>query len=153
MIETIIPIFVILGSGLLFAYWFRCACLLILVAKSPRDYAKGVELANRLSFSAVQLALRNSPTDLASLQDALDFDFRILTRLLLYAAASHHHQETIERLMLRINYWTIRTWCSITWRFSPQAARRALQEMAVIVAHFASTLGERLAQTRSVGPV
>jgi hypothetical protein len=147
MLETIIPVIVIVGSGVLFAYWFRCACLLILVAKSPRDYAKGVEIANQLSFSEVQTALRNSSMDLPSLQKALDLDFRILSRLLLYAATSPQHQE-IERFMLRIDYWAIRAWCSITWRFSPRIARRALQEMALIVAHFASTLGERLAQVR-----
>jgi hypothetical protein len=149
MLETIIPLVVIVGSGVLFAYWFRCACLLILVAKSPRDYAKGVEIANQLSFSEVQIALRNSAADLPKLKKALDLDFRILSRLLLYAATSPQHQETVERMMLRIDYWTVRAWCSITWRVSPQVARRALQEMALIVAHFASTLGEHLAQVRS----
>jgi hypothetical protein len=149
MLESITPVLVIAGSGLLFAYWFRCACLLILVAKSPRDYAKGVEVANQLNFSEVQIALRKSDADLPGLKKALDLDFRILSHLLVYAAISPQHEQTVERLMLRINYLTIRTWCSITWRFSPRAARRALQEMALIVAHFASTLGERLAQVQS----
>jgi hypothetical protein len=149
MVETVIPLIVTIASGLLCVYWFRYACLLILVAKSPRDYARGVELANQLRFSAVQIALRKSATELPSLKKALDRDFRVLNRLLVCVAASTEHEEAIERLMLRINYWTMRAWCSATWRISPAVARRALQEMAVIVAHFASTLGERLAQVRS----
>jgi hypothetical protein len=149
VLETIVPVIVIVGSGLLFAYWFRCACLLILVAKSPRDYARGVEIANQLSFSEVQTALRNSATDLPGLKRALDLDFRVVSGLLLYASAPPQKQEAVERLMLRINYRMMRAWCSAIWRFSPRVARRALQEMALIVAHFASTLGERLAQVHS----
>ena len=147
MLETSISVIVVVGSGLLFVYWFRCACLLILVAKSPRDYAKGIEIANQLGFSEVQLALRNSAIDLPSLRKALDLDFSILSRLLKFAASPRH--QAIERLMLRINYWTMRAWYFVTWRISPRAARCALQEMALIVAHFASTLGERLAQMQS----
>ena len=48
--------------------------------------------------------------------------------------------------MLRINYWTMGAMCSASCRVAPAAARRALQEMALVVAHFASTLGEKLAR-------
>lgn len=148
MVETLIPIIVTIGSCLLFAYWFRCACLLILVAKTPRDYANGVAIANQLTFTEVQEALRNSPAaDLPSLKAALDRDFRLLRHLLKYAAAaSMKPEEAIERRMLSIDYWTMAAWCSVNSRVSPPVARRALQEMALVVTHFASTLGEKLAQ-------
>jgi hypothetical protein len=146
MLETIIPVGVTIGSLILYAYWFRCACLLILVAKSPRDYAKGVEIANQLTFSDVQSALNNSAADLTKLKESLDRDFRVLSRLLQYGTGSPAPQEAIERRMLRANYWAVGAWCWVSMRISPRASRRALQEMAVILAHFASTLGEQLAR-------
>lgn len=144
MIETAI---VTIVSCLLFVYWFRRACLLILVAKTPRDYAKGVAIANQLTFPEVQTALNiGAAVDLLGLKDALDRDFRLLSYLLRYAAAAPPHQEAVERRMLRINYWAMAVWCSATGGVRPMAARRALQEMALVVAHFASTLGESLAR-------
>jgi hypothetical protein len=35
------------------------------------------------------------------------------------------------------------TWCSASQRFSPEAGRRALDEMSMIVSHFANSLGEQ----------
>jgi len=148
MIETAI---VTIVSCLLFAYWFRRACLLILVAKSPRDYAKGVAVANQLTFPEVQTALSTDVTaDLRGLKDALDRDFRLLSYLLRYAAAAPPCTEAIERRMLRINYWIMTTWCIASWRISPRTSRRAIQEMALVVAHFASVLGESLARLQSL---
>ena len=61
MLETIAPSIVTIGSCMLFGFWFRRACLLILVAKAPRDYAKGVAIANQLAFPEVQEALPSAP--------------------------------------------------------------------------------------------
>jgi hypothetical protein len=152
MLETLAPAVVTIGSCLLFAFWFRRACLLILIAKAPRDYAKGVAIANQLTFPEVQEALRRSAAaDLRPLREAIDRDFYILSYLLKYAAAAAGRQEALEWRMLRINYWTMGALCSASWRVSPPAAQRALQEMALVVAHFASTLGEKLSRVdRSV---
>jgi hypothetical protein len=144
MVETVTSIVVTMASGILFLFWFRSACLLILVAKAPWDYARGVAIANQLAFKEVQEALCNpARTDLRPLRDSLDRDFRILVYLLKHAPAIHDNR--IERRMLWINYWSMGAWCSGISRFSPLMARRALQEMAMVVAHFASTLGEQLA--------
>ena len=47
--------------------------------------------------------------------------------------------------MLQLNYRLMSTWCSVSQRFSPEAARRALDEMSMIVSHFANSLGEQAA--------
>ena len=46
MFETATTILIIVGSMLLFGYWFRYTCLLILSAKTTRDYAGEVAAAS-----------------------------------------------------------------------------------------------------------
>ena len=129
MVETVTTTIVMTASCLLFVFWFRSACLLILVAKPPRDYARGVAIANQLAFQEVQEGLCNTTSaDLRSLREALDRDFRVLSYLLKHATAIR--DDATERLMLRVDYWTMGAWCWATSRGSPLAARRALQEMA-----------------------
>ncbi len=148
MLENVATAVVAVASCVLFVFWFRSACLLILVAKPARDYARGVAIANQLTFREVQEALcNNASADLQTLTAALDRDFLVLSYLLKHAAVIR--DSAIERRMLWIDYWTMRAWCSAASRVSPLVARRALQEMAMVVAHFASTLGEQLALGRT----
>ena len=147
MIETWATIIVTSVSLLLFGYWFRYVCLLILAAKPPRDYARGVAIANDLGFRVVQEALRRGTARNArSLQTALNRDFRVLSYLLKHAGRGH--DDAIETRMLRIDYWAMDMWCWTSSWVSPPASRRALQEMALIVAHFASILAQKLASLR-----
>jgi hypothetical protein len=37
----------------------------------------------------------------------------------------------------------MRAWYSVSRRFSPAAAARAIEEMSLVVAHFANSMGER----------
>ena len=55
MISTILIVSV---SMALFGYWFRYTCLLILSAKTIRDYAADVVAANALGCLEVRDALR-----------------------------------------------------------------------------------------------
>jgi len=143
MFETIVAVFVTIVSCLLLALWFRSACLLIIVAKPPRDYVRGMAIANQLAFHEIAEALHyGGARDLENLRNALDRDFLILSELLKRTASGR--EALIDTGILRIDYWTMGVWCRACWRVSPRAARGALQEMAFIVAHFASTLGERL---------
>ena len=149
MIENISTIIICAASGVLFFIWFRSACLLILVAKPPRDYARGIEIANQLAFREVQQALRSATVaDFRSVRSALDRDFRIVCYLLEHTSA--RHTSAVERGMLRLDYRTMGAWYSANSRISPRRARRALQEMALVVAHFAGTLGEQLATARAL---
>src|SRR5208337_4811907 len=80
--ESIATIVIMAGSILLFAYWFRYTCLLMLHARTPRDYATEVATVNQLSFASVQTQLCDANVDLSGLREALDRDYALVTRLL-----------------------------------------------------------------------
>ena len=144
MIEKVATLLIIFSSFLLFVYWFLYACLLILTAKTTRDYAGAVATANQLDFPKVQLKLREQPVDLDRLKDALDGDYEVLIYLLKNAANPPTGEAAIEKLMLEIYYRLMRAWYSAANHFSPPAAARALGEMSIVLAHFANTMGERV---------
>ena len=142
MLELIVTLVITVSSALLFAYWFRYTCLLILSAKTTRDYAADIALANQLSFLNVQTQLRDQrPGDLDRLQSALDRDYAVITYLIQHA--SGQGEWGMEDRMLQLNYRLMSAWCRVSRGFSPEAARRALDEMSMIVSHFANAMGER----------
>ena len=141
MLELIVTLVITVSSVLMFGYWFRYTCLLILSAKTTRDYAAEVASANKLSFLQVQTELRESSADLSRLQASLDRDLALVTSLIQNASG----QWGMEDRMLQLNYRMMSAWCSISKSFSPDARRRALDEMSMIVSHFANSLGERAA--------
>ena len=142
MIELVSTIVIMAGSVLLFGYWFRYSCLLILSARTTRDYAGAVASANQLSFLEVQSALREQSTaDLDRLKDSLDRDYKVLTYLLKHAANPSSGGDAVEKRMLEIHYRLMGAWYRTSRRISPTAAYRALDEMASVVAHFANSMG------------
>ena len=145
MIENVATLLIIFSSFLLFVYWFLYACLLILTAKTTRDYAGAVATANQLDFPKVQLKLREQPVDLDRLKGALDGDYEVLIYLLKNAANPQTGEAAIEKRMLEIYYRLMRGWYGATSRFSPPTACRALGEMSIVLAHFANAMGERVA--------
>jgi len=143
MVETATTIVLTAGSFLLLAYWFRYTCLLILSAKTTRDYAGEVAEANQLSFLEVQAKLRaEGPADLDMLNSALDRDYSRITQLL-EQAKGNGQEFALEDRMLRMNYRVTRGWYRISRHFSSAAARNALDEMSMMVSHFANSMGER----------
>ena len=104
MIENIATIILTFSSFLLFAYWFRYACFLILAAKTARDYADEVATANRLDFPKVRLKLRDQDADLDRLKDSLDRDYEVLVYLLKNAPNPQTEEATFEKRMLEIYY-------------------------------------------------
>ena len=144
MIELLATSVITLSSALLFVYWFRYTCMLILSAKTTRDYAADVATANQLSFPQVQNRLREKTNaDLGELVASLDRDYAVITYLLNNASKVSKGASTVETKMLAVNYRVMRTW------FSVSRSRRALEEMASVVAHFANAMGERTALSSS----
>jgi len=144
MVELIATAVITASSVLLFGYWFRYTCLLILSAKTTRDYAATVAHANQLGFLTVQTQLRETSPELDRLMAALDRDYEVLSYLLKHASASEG-ESSLEKQMLAVNYRMMRAWYGVSRKFSPNAAARALQEMSDVVAHFANAMGERAA--------
>jgi hypothetical protein len=144
MVTTYITTSFIIGvSVLLFLYWFRYTCLLILSAKSTRDYAGAVAAANQLGFVEVQNSLRkDADLQVERLKGALDRDYELLGKLL----KSHRQLDAsveIEQQMLRLYYRCLSVWCTAMKPVSPAATRAALNNMAEVVTHFANLTGER----------
>jgi hypothetical protein len=144
MIEDLASYIIAFGSLLLFASWFRYACLLVLRARPPHDYAAAAAAANQLGFPEVQTILRDrAESDMDELRRLLDRDFALLTYVLRHADPPTSIA-VLEKRMLVIDYRLMRAWYRTSSRFSHDAAHRALHEMSIVVAHFASSLGERL---------
>jgi hypothetical protein len=143
MLELIVTGGMTLGSLLLFGYWFRYTCILILSTKTVRDYAGAMAAAHQLSFVQVQVQLSASAAaNLDRLHQALDRDYAIVMRLLEQAGSSAQGQSSLEQWMLQTNYCLMGTWARVSLRFSRTAACRALDEMSQVVAHFANAMGE-----------
>ena len=132
---------------MLFAYWFRYTCLLILSAQSSRSYARQVAAANKLSFLEIrtQLMQEELGSPLEALHRSLDRDYRLLAYLLEHAATCNISGRSIEERILVLDYYLMKVWYRLTCGVSSALARKALLEMASIVNHLANTMGERVA--------
>jgi hypothetical protein len=145
MIELITTVIITASSVLLFGYWFRYTCLLVLSTKTVRDYAREVAAANQLGFLEIQSQLRAGSPELDRLRGLLDRDYAVLTSLLKHSSVASPKNSGIETRMLEINYRLMGAWYRVSSRFSTAAARRALDEMSMVVAYFANTMGEHAA--------
>jgi hypothetical protein len=130
-------------SVVLFVYWFRYTCLLVLSAKSGEQYAEQVAAANRLSFPDVQEKLRAQSADLDRLREMLEMDYRILQYLREHAAG--FGMRSFEQRMLAFDYRLMQLWYRLMRKKSAGQARGALEEMARIVGYFAHKMGEHSA--------
>src|SRR4051812_25308989 len=135
-----IPSLLIVGvSLLLFGYWFRYTCLLILTAKTATDYAGEVAEANQLHFRNVQSAIRAEGTaSFAQLEAGLNRDYAMLTYLLEHAGSARIAEDTLEQHMLRADYQLMRLWHKASRSVWPAQSIRALEEMSLVVAHLAN---------------
>jgi hypothetical protein len=139
MIELIVTVTITVSSILLFCYWFRYTCHLILSAATSRDFATNVARAHQLGYQDVRLRLSHGATGLGQLKDMLDHDYAVLARLMNQAEDG---QAGIERLMLVTHYRLTAVWYQIISTISAAGARKALEEMSGVVAHFANCIGE-----------
>lgn len=130
---------IIVVSLVLFVYWFRYSCLLILSAKTTQDYAAPVALANRLSFLEVRAALAMADPDLDRLHKMLERDYRVVSYL---AQQTTGASSPIESLMLAVDYHVVRLWFTIARVLFPAQAKAAVSEMAEIVGFFADSMGQ-----------
>lgn len=142
MFEFIATLVITASSLLLFGYWFRYTCVLILNAKTSRDFAADVATANQLSFPAVQRQLLMESSNLAHLHESLNRDYALLTYLVSHASG-HQGDIGLEDRMLQLNYRLMGAWYRVTRPISTSVARKALEEMSLVVAHFANVMGER----------
>ena len=146
MFESAVTIAIFVSSILLFCLWFRYTCRLILSAATSEDYATNFAQAHQLCFQEAQMRLSHGEMDLNGLKAMLDRDYAVLAGLM-------HHAENvpsgIERQMLATHYHIASAWYSASGSISASAARKALEEMSLVVAHFANSMGECAAASAS----
>ena len=137
---------IVVSTGLLI-YWFRYSCRLILNAKPARDYTGQVAAANELRFLEIQqdLPFVRGRRQLDNLQKSLERDYRVLSFLLRHTAALHAETDFLEQNMLMVHFNLVRAYYALICAISQSKGRRAIQEMAKVVTHFANCMGERAA--------
>ncbi|HEV3333974.1 MAG TPA: hypothetical protein VG096_23470 [Bryobacteraceae bacterium] len=122
------------ASVILLCYWFRYSCLLLLRNRSERAVPPADE---RFSFWKVRERLATAP-DLDPLRLSLERDYRMVTYLLEHTAGLG--TQSLEDRLLQLDYKLMHRWYAITHTAAPQQARRALSEMAAIVACLAQKM-------------
>ncbi|MEO8025456.1 MAG: hypothetical protein ABI823_03230, partial [Bryobacteraceae bacterium] len=129
-----IPSILIIGvSLLLFGYWFRYTCLLILSAKTATDYTSQIAEANQLQFRSVQVQLQADPSvPLTQLEANLNRDFAMLTYLLQHAGSVELAEDTLEQHMLRADYQVMKVCHRLSRKLWPAQALRSLEEMSSV---------------------
>lgn len=141
---------IIVGFSLaLFLYWFRYTCVLILSARTAKDFTARVAQTNGLELVRVQAALKQSPEagELTELEAALRHDYYLLTALVRHAARFQISGPQLEQRILIADFQVQAAWFQLARRLpgSQAYAQAAVNEMADIVAHFANAMGERAA--------
>ncbi len=122
-------------SVVLLCYWFRYSCLLLIRNRS--EQATG-PVDSRFSFGEVRDRLQTA-LDLDPLRGSLERDYRIVTYMLHHAGGLE--AQSLEDRLLQLDYKLMRGWYALTRSAAPQQARRALSEMAAIVACLAQKMG------------
>lgn len=136
---------VLVISFVLFVYWFRYTCLLILSAKPAKDYSLQVAETNGMAFPDVRRQLGDEPAvaQMRTLQESLERDYRILNYLLRHAKDLEVNGVSIEQHMLAVDYQIMKLFYGASRRLGIPGSRRALREMADIVSYLAQVIGER----------
>jgi hypothetical protein len=134
-------------SLLLFTYWFRYTCLLILGGQSSRDFAARIAEANHLSFQQVRsvLAEASNLDNLDALRASLDRDYSVISYLLRHGAGFQSVSSGMERTMLRVDYRMMEVWYAFARAFHLDQSVKALREMAQILDYLAGEMGQRIA--------
>jgi hypothetical protein len=122
-------------SLVLFVYWFRYSCLLLL-----RDQPTGTVQDVRFSFAGVRSRLQQE-RELEPLQAALQRDYQVLVYLRRHAAGLG--LESLEDRLLVLDYRLMRLWYHTTKVLAPLQARKALVEMASVLEILARNMGNR----------
>jgi hypothetical protein len=132
-------ILIIAFSLVLFVYWFRYSCILLL--RNRADQPAGVA-AERFNYADVRQQLQ-SALELDPLHHSLERDYRVLTYLLEHAAGLELEQ--LEYRLLVLDYKVMQGWYRLTKWVAPRQARRALAEMAEVLGALVGRIGEQAA--------
>jgi hypothetical protein len=144
--------FLIGATAVLFLLWCRYVCSLMLAAQTPRDFRDAVARANSLEFASVLRSLESDEVHSTEQLDAfvatLERDFEVVTYLVRHMGGTPGADSGVERWMLRVDYRVQALWYRVMRHMSEVWARRKVDQMALIICHFADLIGERGAPSR-----
>src|SRR5271169_1972519 len=115
-------VLIIVFSVVLFGYWFRYSCILLL-RNSAAPATSSTD--QRFHFVQVQQDLKDD-LELDPLHKALQRDYQILSYLLHHAAGLE--LASFEDRILVLDYRVMQAWYGLTRAAAPRLARRALVE-------------------------
>jgi hypothetical protein len=129
------------------AYWFRYNCLAILKTRCSRERAELVASANQLAFLEVieRLEGQAAAGDFDRLHRTLQHDYMVLTALLRYSSTLPTGGHTVDERLLMVDFRLLQGWYAVVHSLASGPARRALEERARILVHFANRMAERSA--------
>lgn len=128
-------VLIIAFSLVLFVYWFRYSCILLLRNRAEQPAGAAVE---RFHYADVQQRLKTA-LELDPLHRSLERDYKILTYLLEHAAGLELEQ--LEYRLLVLDYKLMQGWYRLTKAAAPGQARRALAEMADVLGVLGGRIG------------
>jgi hypothetical protein len=135
----ITSVFIIAISVILFVYWLRYSCVMLLRSAQERgEMAKSAD--ERFSVAAVQERLKIGG-DLDPLEQALERDYHVVTYLIEHAADLE--LASIENKLLVLDYQLMRFWSRVTRTVAPQQSRKALAEMASVLSVLVGQMGDQ----------
>lgn len=132
-------ILIIACSLVMFLYWFRYSCALLL-----RNATEGLSASpvqnEQFSVARVQQSLKTE-CELDPLERALERDYQVLTYLIEHAADLE--LASIENRLLLADYKLMRLWSHVTRTAAPEQSRKALAEMASVLGVLVSKMTEQ----------
>ena len=123
-------ILIIVFSLVLFVYWFRYCCTLLLRNSQEQIAALPAVADTRFGVAGVIERLRTEE-DLDPLHQALDRDYQVFAYLVQHAAGLE--LASLEDRLLLLDYKLMHLWYRLTLTAAPRQAREALSQMASIL--------------------
>lgn len=130
----------IIGFSLvLFVYWFRYCCTLVL-RNSQEGFAAVPAPDTRFGVAGVIERLRTEE-NLDPIHQALHRDYEVFTYLVQHAAGLE--LSSIEDRLLLLDYKVMKLWYRMTLTVAPRQAREALTQMASILNVLVRKMGQQ----------
>lgn len=135
----ITSIFIIAISAVLFVYWLRYSCVLLL--RNAQENAEAPTIPDaRFNVASVRELLKTEG-DLDPLELALERDYQVVTYLIRHALDLE--LASVENKLLVLDYKLMRLWSHLTRNLAPQQSRNALSEMAAVLSVLVGQMGEQ----------
>jgi hypothetical protein len=130
--------FIIGISVVLFVYWLRYSCVMLL--RSAQERAEMVTVDDDRFNVPTVLQCSKNDAELDALERALDRNCQLVTYLIEHAAGLE--LASIENKLLVFDYRLMRLWFRLTRTVAPQQSRKALSEMAAVLKVLFAQVGE-----------